>query len=228
MLAAACSDQRHREPPILTLGPLGPACGDVCGRERWEIKTLSDADRGRVDFRPVDATIDELIALPRPPHRPEHRRLGPTETTTYRVIACLGIYDTIPEDDGDVHLVIGHIDRNVSMITEIPNPRCSGVCASGVGEVFAAARDSIRAILESGVVSPECNNDVPLIEVTGVGFFDHIHHQNGVAPNGIELHPVLRIARPTGHAYVARPAGEEPPPVPQRHHSGRHRKRRSR
>jgi len=61
---------------------------------------------------------------------------------------------------------------------------------------------------------------------TGVGFFDHIHHQNGVAPNGIELHPVLRIARAAGHEYVARPAGEEPPPVPQRHHSGRHRKRR--
>ena len=30
--------------------------------------------------------------------------------------------------------------------------------------------------------------------VTGVGFFDKIHGQTGVAPNGIELHPVLSIS----------------------------------
>jgi hypothetical protein len=30
--------------------------------------------------------------------------------------------------------------------------------------------------------------------VTGVGFFDIIHGQTGVAPNGIELHPVLRVS----------------------------------
>jgi hypothetical protein len=31
------------------------------------------------------------------------------------------------------------------------------------------------------------------VTVTGVGFFDRIHGQTGVAPNGIELHPVLDI-----------------------------------
>ena len=30
--------------------------------------------------------------------------------------------------------------------------------------------------------------------VTGVGFFDILHGQTGVAPNGIELHPVLRLS----------------------------------
>jgi hypothetical protein len=34
-----------------------------------------------------------------------------------------------------------------------------------------------------------------LVEVTGVGFFDFEHGQNGVAPNAIELHPVLGIRR---------------------------------
>jgi hypothetical protein len=29
--------------------------------------------------------------------------------------------------------------------------------------------------------------------IVGVGFFDVIHGQRGVAPNGIELHPVLGI-----------------------------------
>jgi hypothetical protein len=31
------------------------------------------------------------------------------------------------------------------------------------------------------------------VRVTGVGFFDRIHGQMGVAPNGIELHPVLDV-----------------------------------
>jgi hypothetical protein len=35
-----------------------------------------------------------------------------------------------------------------------------------------------------------------VVEVTGVGFFDFMHEQRGVAPNGIELHPVLDIRVP--------------------------------
>lgn len=31
------------------------------------------------------------------------------------------------------------------------------------------------------------------VAVTGVGFWDEVHGQTGVAPNGIELHPVLRF-----------------------------------
>src|SRR6185312_400080 len=31
------------------------------------------------------------------------------------------------------------------------------------------------------------------VTVTGVGFFDFLHGQTGVAPNGIELHAVLDI-----------------------------------
>ena len=30
--------------------------------------------------------------------------------------------------------------------------------------------------------------------LTGVGFFDELHGQTGVAPNGIELHPVLSFS----------------------------------
>jgi hypothetical protein len=33
--------------------------------------------------------------------------------------------------------------------------------------------------------------------ITGVGFFDFDHGQTGVAPNAIELHPVLGFGRAT-------------------------------
>ncbi len=44
--------------------------------------------------------------------------------------------------------------------------------------------------------------------VTGVGFFDFLHGQSGVAPNGIELHAVLDIQFGTG--------GGTPTPTPTR------------
>jgi len=34
----------------------------------------------------------------------------------------------------------------------------------------------------------------PAARVTGVAFFDFLHGQTGVAPNGIELDPVLGFA----------------------------------
>ncbi len=39
----------------------------------------------------------------------------------------------------------------------------------------------------------------PLVQITGVGFFDYIHGQRGVAPNGIELHPVPEVEFPLEH-----------------------------
>src|SRR5207244_927391 len=31
------------------------------------------------------------------------------------------------------------------------------------------------------------------VQLTGVGMFDFLHGQTGVAPNGIELHPIINI-----------------------------------
>ncbi len=36
-----------------------------------------------------------------------------------------------------------------------------------------------------------------VVTVEGVGFFDFLHGQTGVADNGVELHPVLDIEFPT-------------------------------
>jgi hypothetical protein len=44
------------------------------------------------------------------------------------------------------------------------------------------------------------------VQITGVGFFDFKHGQSGVAPNAIELHPVLRLSVGAGNTA--------PPSVP--------------
>ena len=44
--------------------------------------------------------------------------------------------------------------------------------------------------------------------VTGVAFFDYQHGQTGVAPNAIELHPIL------GFACLSKTGPPAPPPPP--------------
>src|SRR5207247_1740786 len=52
-------------------------CGRRCGVERWQIKTLSDAERDHVDRTPVETTVEELDALPRPRRTPQDSRVAP-------------------------------------------------------------------------------------------------------------------------------------------------------
>src|SRR5438128_2714986 len=122
------------------------SCGRHCGVERWQIKTLSDAERDRVDRTPVATTVEALVALPRPRHTPQYSRIAPTEFTTYEIDAYLGAYR--PESDGDVHLLLFRMqNERASMIAEIPDPNCSGACASGLSAEFAKARAKLYRIL---------------------------------------------------------------------------------
>ena len=159
------------------------ACGVYCGTERWTVKTLSDAAHNKVDFKPKEATISWLISQERPYPSPPDQRIGPIEMQTYKVRARLITYK--PEEDGDLHIVIADVeDPSKTMIAEIPSTDCAGAYASGHVEEFRKARAVIIGL----------SDQVPrVVVVTGVGFFDFLHGQTGAAPNGIELHPVLKI-----------------------------------
>lgn len=173
---------------LQALPPLGPvACGGRCGVERRAVKTLSDRDRSLVHLTPVRTTIDSLVTLPRPSALPSTRRIRPVETTVFTVEARL--LAMFSESDGDYHLVLASPDDpSVTMIAEVPNPDCSGACASGLASTYGKVRRELMDYLDSPKsVAP------PLVQVMGVGFFDFLHGQRGVAPNGIELHPVLGI-----------------------------------
>jgi hypothetical protein len=153
-----------------------------CGKERWPVKTLSDQDRGRVDLRPVPATIRELIAIKihEIPY-PDNARMGPEELRTYRIKGRL--VEVRHEGDQDLHLILADPDdTSVTMVVEIPAVEC--VRQSGHKRELTAARAAVKAL-----------HPPVLVEVTGVGFFDFIHHPpvHGGAKNGFELHPVLSI-----------------------------------
>jgi len=168
--------------------PTRPARVAGCGVERWAVKTLQDPAARLVNRKPRNMTIAQLgMASVQAGEGP---RVSPFETTTYRVPAHL--VSAKVEDDSDIHLVIADPATGGTMIAEIPSPSC----ASGAPSWAKAAWTKARATLATCGTVGTSWTDYPVgasATLTGVGFKDKMHGQTGVAPNGVELHPVSSI-----------------------------------
>jgi hypothetical protein len=169
------------------------SAGLHCGIERWPVKTLSDPAADEVDFTPRQTTVTRLTALRKPTVGRLTPRMEGVEKRTYRLRAELVEAKHLARDDRDIHLVIASPRGPMrTMIVEFPDVRCSGAIDSLKKEVMRRARASF--LKACGDPSTSGFTDlVGTATVTGVGFFDKIHGQRGRAPNGIELHPVLRF-----------------------------------
>jgi hypothetical protein len=167
-------------------------CGSSCGAERWAVKTLTDQDASQISHDTVEVTISQLRALNAPAHKPQDARVGPPELTIFRVSGMLTEWGR--EGDGDYHLVVASPNsRSTTIIAEIPDLACEMVCGSPARSAFGQARQVIEATLGLPTSAVRPLNRPRRVVLTGVGFFDFLHGQRGVAPNGIELHPVLSI-----------------------------------
>ena len=113
-------------------------------------------------------------------------RQAPTETQVWELRDVHLSWDKL-EDDSDYHLIVS--DGSRSMIVEVPYPGCV-TPSSPFFCTITHARHEVEQYLH-----PTTSAGFPsyTVSLVGVGFFDEIHGQTGVAPNGIELHPVLRI-----------------------------------
>jgi hypothetical protein len=140
----------------------------LCGVERWNVKTLQD----RPNLLPLQkTTVAHLVAVKPPRYLPISRL--PFERHVFQVTAAVTLVRS--EADDDLHLVLE--SGNSQMIAEAPSPRCTGRAFQARRSQMTIARRKIRVCARA--------------RVTGVVFFDFKHGQTGVAPNGIELHPVL-------------------------------------
>ena len=163
----------------LALAPAALAQGNPsrCGVERWPVKVAIDADAGRIDGAVHRTTISELAVLPRPATLLQRGRAEPYELLTLRVVGI--VLGTISEDDGDIHVIVGDIeDPTSTIVAEVPD----SACALGSTRIrdFANAYRALRNVQRGDIVI-----------LDGVGFFDYVHGQTGVAPNGFELHPIV-------------------------------------
>jgi hypothetical protein len=159
-----------------------------CGVERWTVKPLTDDRANRVNFNPIDSTVADLRALQAPDIRANAQRQA-GEFTTYRLRVRLRSFKI--EKDSDIHLVVADItDATKTMIVEIPNAGCTRTAGPTSRRRMAAA----RAALLRACGAPSTSSFATLTgtaTITGVAFYDMLHGQRGVAPNGIELHPLL-------------------------------------
>jgi hypothetical protein len=144
----------------------------ACGVERWQVKTLQD----RPHLIPAHATtVAHLVGLPRPSPLPTTR--SAFERHIFSVVARVTLVRS--EADQDLHLVLKSGAKH--MIAESPDASACTVNATAFRRhQIAAARSAVRLCAKARVV--------------GVAFCDFKHGQTGVAPNAIELHPILGFA----------------------------------
>jgi hypothetical protein len=147
----------------------------ACGVERWTVKTLQD----RPHLVPArKTTIHYLITRRAPSSLPDTRL--PFERHVFTVVAAVVLLR--PENDSDFHVVLQQGGNH--MIAEAPAAYCDSKATPVRRRQMRIARNHLRLCARA--------------RVTGVAFFDYDHGQTGVAPNAIELHPILGFRCLTG------------------------------
>ena len=184
--------------------------------ERWAVKTAADAGaQALISQIPTPTVIADMRALAVPAVLPPDGRSDGAETTVWQLGATLQAFRR--EADGDYHLVIAD-EQGSTMIAEIPNPgdiTAPSFFAAQIASARAAfdshfqitedtsapaAPADLAAPAEPGVLAASMPGGGAAFEhvsvqvtLTGIGYFDFNHGQAGVAPNAIELHPVIDI-----------------------------------
>lgn len=160
----------------------------ACGKERWPVKVGTDGDAAKVITTPRLASVKILGDIPAPPN-PNRKKDSryPLEFKTYTVNGTVTLVRA--EEDGDYHVVIRDAGR--TMIVEFPSPGCAE--GSAFFQEIASARKAIESKMGGSLSHGRGIEPGWKVRVTGVGFFDVKHGQTGVAPNGAELHPVLKV-----------------------------------
>jgi hypothetical protein len=148
-----------------------------------------DRDAAQVAPNATASTISALAAIPAPthPNLRQDTRFAPVETSIMAVSGILTVIER--EKDQDYHLVLAEPQGGLTMIVEAPDPDCA------IGSRFAPQIAAVRQTIDArfgGPIRGRRRVEIP-VTIVGVAFFDPLHGQEGVAPNGIELHPILQI-----------------------------------
>jgi hypothetical protein len=142
----------------------------LCGGtdRRWPVKTLAD----RPKLLPAQPTTVKWLVTRKPPANRTATRMA----FEYHVFTIVARVTTVQlEGDSDYHLTLR--EHGWPMIAESPAPECTAGAKGYYRRLMAHVHGVARVCAKA--------------RITGVAFFDTEHGQYGVAPNAIELHPVL-------------------------------------
>lgn len=189
--------------PVLAFLLLFPTTAFLCGVERWKVKTCKDSTVNRLfagndtanSLRtPQHTDIETLIGLPRPAGTLGNTRASTAERKIWVIEAFVTDYkqETGAHGDTDYHLALEDEDGN-TMIAEIPKPSCvTGTTPQLLREMIHQARVDFDSRF---TVTGKFKQTHTRVRITGPAMFDIVHGtpQRGVADNGIEIHPILKI-----------------------------------
>lgn len=188
------------------------------------MKTLSDHAAASVNFSPLPSTVSALVNSGAPDESSDTERLDHFETQAFSIKAKLVGFksETGPKGDQDFHIVIQDLHTDETMIVEIPDSKCDGVCNSVKRSEIEKARADFLAAFPTNAPTPTfvvLDDPKPVVTVTGVGLYDFSHGQTGLAKNCLELHPVLAIEFPEPGKFTAKhdPARQPPKTDPSEH-----------
>lgn len=162
-----------------------PAVASACGVERWSVKTVTDG--ALINLTPERTSIAKLDALPVPAGLGQNAPRLAAEHQVYQLTGTR-LVSVKREADEDYHLIL-RSPAGQTLIAEIPAPGCAQ------GSSVLAQLAKVRAYFDAtfGPASNSFRSINRSILITGIGFFDLPHGQTGVAPNSVELHPVISI-----------------------------------
>ncbi|HYX30884.1 MAG TPA: hypothetical protein VE863_20265 [Pyrinomonadaceae bacterium] len=162
---------------------------------RWKVRTGADPDAELVEEKPVQITIEKLAAKHRPADMKDPTKVYPAyqdrraegvERTIYEVEAVIVAHKL--QMSGSYHLDLqGETGRTIIANSVDPQHVDPG---SRWAKQIATVRKEVEERLKPG---PVYTGGSWRVRITGIGFFNQVHGQHGVAPNGIELTPVLSI-----------------------------------
>jgi len=159
-------------------------------KKRWPVKTLSDKDTILVDFKNiVKSSVHEQVSFKRPEGKINTRLTS--ETTVYS-LDCY-IIGFVKELDRDIHVVIKDSKTEETMVVEIPIYIDDNIKNTSRYLQFKKLREwFVNNIGEPHTIFKKLKKPI-LVTLSGVGFWDTVHGQKGMAANGREIHPVLTM-----------------------------------
>ncbi len=169
-------------------------CREHCqGVERWEVKVGLDAGASAIDVAAARLTsIHDFASCHSPLRGSSSTRIAPIETRAYVIRDVEVTAYKLEGNDEDFHLAIDD-GAGETMIAEIPRTGCVDPRSP-----WTQRMTTVRAAFVGHFRRTPCDRFVEpaqeeIVSIMGVGFFDRCHGQRGVAPNAVEIHPVLAI-----------------------------------
>ena len=152
----------------------------------WRFKTGIDREASAISLDPKLTTIDELRAIPHVDRPANGGRIPPTELTVYE-LRDVEVVSFQRAPDGDVHMVLAD-EHGHTMIAEAPPPFCTDRSSPWRHDIVVV-RDTVEHEIPQTLMGWRRRT----VSMIGVGYLDFLHGQFGVAPNAIEIHPVLAM-----------------------------------